>query len=62
MPYGYPVRVYRPHHTVRLPRASRFRRHSGGMMSNKVPWIHALDLVDQQVLGIYNRQIVKQAA
>ena len=62
MPYGYPVQLYHPHHTVLRPHATRLIPRSHGKLSNEVPWVLALEVVDNQILGVYNPQIVNKAA
>jgi hypothetical protein len=52
--YGYAAGVYRQKASVRLPRMSRRLVHPVGKMSNGVPWLLSLNLVDQYALGVYN--------
>ena len=54
MPYGYPMRVYRPLHVCRIPRVRRFIAHTGGMLSNGVPRVLRTEFAEQYPLGIYN--------
>jgi hypothetical protein len=54
MPYGYPIRVYRPVHICRIPQVRRFVARSGGMLSNGVPRALRTEFADQYPLGIYN--------
>jgi len=52
--YGYAAGVYRQRASARLPRVSRRLVHPVGKMSNGVPWLLSLNLVDQYALGLYN--------
>ena len=54
MPYGYPVRLYHPHHRVMMPRATPCRKHGHGRLSNDVPWVVSMDLVEDYAVGLYN--------
>jgi hypothetical protein len=55
MPYGYPIRVYRPMHVCRIPQVKRFIARTGGTLSNGVPRVLRTELAEQQYpLGIYN--------
>ena len=54
LPYGYPVGVYQPRIQKRAPHANRVLSNPTGKMSNGVPWILGMDLVDQYTLGLYN--------
>lgn len=54
MPYGYPVRLYHPHHRVILPKNTEFTHHEHTSLSNHVPWAVSMALVDDNVVGIYN--------
>jgi len=54
MPYGYPLRVYRPLHICRFPEAKKSIAHSGATLSNGVPHVLSMDIVDQNLLGVYN--------
>lgn len=54
MPYGYPIRIYRPAHFVKIPRETAFASHLDGTMSNGVPRILGMDLDNQYILGLYN--------
>lgn len=54
MPYGYPMRVYHPHHVVRRPRVSKEPRKIPERLSNGVLWADRLQLVGQYILGVYN--------
>jgi len=54
MPYGYPIRVYRPVHVCRIPQARRFIAQTGGMLSNGVPRVLRTEFAEQYPLGIYN--------
>lgn len=57
MPYGYPIQVYHPHHVRILPRTLPARRRGAqGTLSNQVPWVLGLKLVNDHVLGLYNPQ------
>ena len=52
--YGYAAGVYRRRSSARLPQVSQRRVHPVGKLSNGVPWLLSLDLVDQYALGLYN--------
>ena len=52
--YGYAAGVYRRNAGTRLPQVSRRLVHPVGKMSNGVPWLLSLDLVNQYTLGLYN--------
>lgn len=54
MPYGYPIRVYRPMHVCRLPQVRRFIARTGGMLSNGVPRVLRTEFDNEYPLGIYN--------
>lgn len=54
MPYGYPIRVYRPVHVCRIPQVKRFVAHTGGMLSNGVPRALRTEFANQYPLGLYN--------
>ena len=54
MPYGYPVRVYRPMHICRIPQVRSFIAHTGGILSNGVPRVLRTEFANQYPLGIYN--------
>lgn len=54
MPYGYPVRLYHPHHIVRSPIHTPMCRHHHDRLSNNVPWVLGMELVDNNVIGVYN--------
>lgn len=56
MPYGYPVKVYHPYHSVLLPRHTRLLKHlhEHGRMSNDVPWLLGMELVNDNPIGLYN--------
>jgi hypothetical protein len=54
MPYGYPIRVYRPTHVTRMPPARKCCPRRGGALSNGVPWELRAQLVGHYLLGIYN--------
>ncbi len=56
MPYGYPIRIYHPYHSVRLPRHTEFTHHEHTKLSNDVPWVLGMELVDSNVIGVYNPQ------
>ena len=53
-PYGYPLSVYRPHHICRIPQVKHFIAKSGGRLSNGVPRVLSMELVNNYVLGLYN--------
>jgi hypothetical protein len=54
MAYGYPAGVYHPTTVVERPHVSRPLSNPAGKMSNGVPWLLSLDLVNQYTLGLYN--------
>lgn len=54
MPYGYPTAAYHPHHAVLLPRATATVHHEHGTLSNDVPWVVSMEVVDANVIGVYN--------
>ncbi len=54
MPYGYPLAVYRPLHVCRSPEVRQFVSRTGGRLSNGVPRVLGMKLVDQYPLGSYN--------
>ena len=54
MPYGYPIAVYCPLHTCKSPEIKHFVARTGGRMSNGVPKVISMDVVDQYILGLYN--------
>lgn len=54
MPYGYPLRIYRPLHICRTPKVKQFISQHGGTLSNGVPRLLGMELVGQYVLGAYN--------
>ena len=54
MPYGYLIAVYRPLHTCQSPTVTAFVAHTGGRLSNGVPRVLGLELVNQYALGLYN--------
>ena len=54
MPYGYPLRVWCPHHICRSPSVKRFVPRVGARMSNGAPMPLRLRLFGDYVLGLYN--------
>ena len=54
LPHGYPLSVYHPKIERKVPTANRNLPKPTGKISNGVPWILGLDLVDQYTLGLYN--------
>jgi hypothetical protein len=54
MPYGYPIAVYCPRHICQSPTVKRFIARTGGKLSNGVPKVLGMDLVNQYILGLYN--------
>jgi len=54
MPYGYPLRVWCPHHICRSPEVKRFTPRPIGRLSNGVPTILRLRLAGDYVLRLYN--------
>ncbi len=61
MPYGYPVGLYHPYHSVMLPKKTRFVPHEHHKLSNDVPWVLGLDVVDENVVGVYNPKVSDEA-
>ena len=59
MPYGYPVRIYHPHHRVLRPRTTETKKHTHDRLSNDVPWVLSMELVDYNVIGVYNPKMGK---
>lgn len=57
MPYGYPIAVYCPLHTCRSPVVKKYIARTGGRLSNGVPKVISMDLVDEYILGLYNPAI-----
>ncbi len=54
LPYGYPVEVYRPLHICKVPQVRKFVAHTGGRLSNGVPRVLGMDMVNNYMLGLYN--------
>jgi hypothetical protein len=54
MPYGYPMRLYHPHHSVILPKHTVAVKHEHAKLSNDVPWVLGMDLADNYAIGFYN--------
>ena len=54
MPYGYPVRLYHPYHIVKCPRHTEVPHHDHPKLSNNVPWVLGMEVVDSNVIGVYN--------
>lgn len=54
MPYGYPIAVYRPMHVCRSPEVKEFVARTGGKLSNGVPKVIGMEVVNQYALGLYN--------
>ena len=54
MPYGYPARLYHPHHVVRIPRATKMVHCAHHKLSNDVPWVLGMEVVDSYAVGVYN--------
>ena len=54
MPYGYPVQLYHPYHIVRCPKHTPMCHHRHERLSNNVPWVLGMELVDNNVIGVYN--------
>ncbi len=54
MPYGYPVRVYRPRHICRVPQVRAFVARTGGKLSNGVPRVLRTEFLGDYILGVYN--------
>jgi hypothetical protein len=54
MPYGYPTALYHPRHAVLLPRATAAVPREHGTLSNDVPWALSMEVVNANVIGVYN--------
>jgi hypothetical protein len=54
MPYGYPSGIYHPRVARKAPYVNRILSSPAGKMSNGVPWVLGMDLVNQYTLGVYN--------
>jgi hypothetical protein len=54
MPYGYPIRVYRPLHFCQMPKTRQFIAKTGGRLTNGVPRVLREEVVGGYLLGIYN--------
>lgn len=54
MPYGYPVQIYHPHHVVRIPKATKMVHFDHDKLSNDVPWVLGMEVVDSYTVGVYN--------
>ena len=54
MPYGYPLRLYHPHHRVIIPKATKMEHKKHKRLSNKVPWVLGMDVVGSYIVGAYN--------
>jgi hypothetical protein len=54
MPYGYPIAVYCPLHTCYSPQVREFVARTGGTLSNGVPRVIGMDVVNDYALGLYN--------
>ena len=54
MPYGYPTRLYHPHHIVFRPIQTKYESHEHGRLSNDVPWVLGMEVVDSYAVGLYN--------
>ena len=54
MPYGYPLRVWCPHHVCQSPRVKPPIPRGRGRLSNGVPTLLRLRLAGDYVLGLYN--------
>lgn len=60
MPYGYPVELYHPYHAVMLPKQTEVKHHDHEKLSNDVPWVLGMEVVDDNVIGVYNPKSKKQ--
>ena len=54
MPYGYPTRLYHPYHRVVRPKHTEHVHHEHGKLSNNVPWVLGMEVVDSYAIGVYN--------
>ena len=54
LPGGYPERVFNPT-TIPSPPVRQFVARSGGKLSNCVPWVVSMELVDGYPLGVYSQ-------
>jgi len=55
MPYGYPLAVYKPMHTCQVPQVQHFVHHSGGKLSNNVPRVLSMEVIEDYPLGVYRQ-------
>ena len=54
LPYGYPESAYHPVYVLHMPQVRHFIAHTGGRLSNGVPKVLSMELVDEYPLGAYN--------
>ena len=54
MPHGYPKAIYHPRGYSMTPKVQAFIAHTGGRVSNGVPWLLGMELVNGYVLGAYS--------
>ena len=55
LPNGYPASAYHPgHRLIDQPHIQHFIAHTGGRLSNGVPRVLSMELVDEYPLGAYN--------
>ena len=53
MPNGYPDSVYHPGFRKHLAAVEHYVKHTGGVLSNRVPRVLSMEVVDDYPLGIY---------
>ena len=56
MPHGYLKAIYHPHCYCDTPKAKALIAHTGGHVSNGVPWLLGMEISQGYVLGAYNPQ------
>ena len=56
MPHGYLKAIYQPHCYCDTPRAKALIAHTGGHVSNGVPWLLGMEISQGYTLGAYNPQ------
>ena len=54
LPYGYLTSAYHPTHLLDMPQVQHFIAHTGGRLSNGVPRVLSMELVDAYPLGAYS--------
>jgi len=59
MPYGYPTQLYHPYHRVVRPKKTEHEHHEHQSLSNHVPWVLSMEVVDNYTIGVYNPKAAK---